>query len=508
MKRQTTTYRHVNNPVRVIFEYLVNKRGRLLLYPMIAFTLALSLFLTGCATNPATGERHFNLFSESQEIQMGRDADEQISASLGLYPDQELAEYVEDLGLRLAANSERPNLPWTFRVLDDPTVNAFALPGGYIYVTRGILTYLSSEAELAGVVGHEIGHVTAQHSVHRMSSQQLAQLGLGVGMVLAPELQRFGQLASTGLGLMFLKFGRDDETQADELGLRYMGREDYDAEEMVGVMVMLDGVSQSSGGGRIPEWLSTHPDPGNRREHIQGLIDMNGDAYPGNTVNHERYLEYIDGLVFGQNPREGFFIENVFYHPDLKFRFDFPAGWQTTNMKQGVVGLSPNQDAVIQITLTDKQSIETAANEFFSQQGLSAGTQIAGEINGLPEISGEFAVTTEQGVLRGQAIFLHYEGFVYQLLGYSVEQSWPGYAAVVENSVRSFNILTDQRILSVQPMRINIVTLDQPMTFEDFISRYPSSISTETLSLINQAELNDQFDAGQKLKQVVGEKIE
>ncbi|MCK4925246.1 MAG: hypothetical protein KAS61_09735, partial [Spirochaetes bacterium] len=184
------------------------------------------------------------------------------------------------------------------------------------------------------------------------------------------------------------------------------------------------------------------------------------------------------------------------------------AGWQTTNMKQGVVGLSPNQDAVIQITLTDKQSIETAANEFFSQQGLSAGTQIAGEINGLPEISGEFAVTTEQGVLRGQAIFLHYEGFVYQLLGYSVEQSWPGYAAVVENSVRSFNILTDQRILSVQPLRINIVTLDQPMTFEDFISRYPSSISTETLSLINQAELNDQFDAGQKLKQVVGEKIE
>ncbi|MCK4924176.1 MAG: M48 family metalloprotease, partial [Spirochaetes bacterium] len=235
---------------------------------MIAFTLALSLFLTGCATNPATGERHFNLFSESQEIQMGRDADEQISASLGLYPDQELAEYVEDLGLRLAANSERPNLPWTFRVLDDPTVNAFALPGGYIYVTRGILTYLSSEAELAGVVGHEIGHVTAQHSVHRMSSQQLAQLGLGVGMVLAPELQRFGQLASTGLGLMFLKFGRDDETQADELGLRYMGREDYDAEEMVRVMAMLDGVSQSSGGGRIPEWLSTHPDPGNRREHI------------------------------------------------------------------------------------------------------------------------------------------------------------------------------------------------------------------------------------------------
>jgi predicted Zn-dependent protease len=483
-------------------------KRNLLVYPTVAFILALSILVTGCATNPATGERQLNLFSEAQEIRMGRDADQQISASLGLYPDQELADYVEDLGLRLAANSERPNLPWTFRVLDDPTVNAFALPGGYIYVTRGILSYLNSEAELAGVVGHEIGHVTAQHSVRRMSSQQLAQLGLGIGMVLSPELAKYGQLASTGLGLMFLKFSRDDETQADELGLRYMGRENYNAEEMVGVMVMLDDASHSSGGGRIPEWLSTHPDPGNRKEHIQGLIDMNASAYPGKRVKRERYLEHIDGLVFGQNPREGFFSENVFYHPDLKFRFDFPAGWEKTNMKQGVVGISPNQDAIVQITLTDKRSIERAAKEFFSQQGLSAGTQRRGEINGLPEISGEFAVTTDQGVLRGQATFLHYEDIVYQLLGYSTEQSWPGYATVVVNSIRSFNILTDQKILAVQPLRINIVTLEQPMTFKDFTARYPSSISTETVALINRAELNDQLDAGQKLKQVVGEKFE
>lgn len=508
MKKQSKVYSHMYNPFCEIFKFLDNKRVRPLLYAMIVCALVLSFLLSACATNPATGERHINLFSESQEIKIGRDADAQISASLGIYPDEELAEYVEDLGLRLAAKSERPNLPWIFRVLDDPTVNAFALPGGYIFVTRGILTYLNSEAELAGVVGHEIGHVTAMHSVYRMSSQQLTQIGLGVGMVLAPELAKYGQLASAGLGLMFLKFSRDDELQADELGLRYMGRDGYDPKEMISVMEMLDGLTQASGSGRIPEWQSTHPNPGNRREHIQGLIDRNREVYTGKKVNRERFLEDIDGLVFGQNPREGFFIDNTFYHPDFKFRFDFPAGWQTTNMKQGVVGLSANQDASIQITLTDKQSIERAANEFFSQQGLSAGTQRAGEINGLPEISGEFAVTTEQGVFRGQATFLHYEGFVYQLLGYSVEQNWPEYAAVVENSVRSFNVLTDQRILSVQPLRINIVTLDQPMTFEDFISRYPSSISTETLTHINQAKLSDQFDAGQKLKQVVGEKID
>ena len=508
MKKQTEVYSHSNNPIQEISEFLANNHGRLLLYVTIVCALLLSFLLTACATNPATGERHINLFSESQEIQIGRDADAEISASLGIYPDEELAAYVEDLGLRLAANSERPHLPWSFRVLDDPTVNAFALPGGYIFVTRGILTYFNSEAELAGVIGHEIGHVTAQHSVHRMSSQQLAQVGLGVGMVLAPELQKYGQLASAGLGLMYLKFSRDDELQADELGLRYMGRDGYDPNEMISVMEMLDGITQSSGGGRIPEWQSTHPNPGNRREHIQGLIESNREVYTGKKVNRDRFLEDINGLVFGQNPREGFFIENTFYHPDFEFQFNFPAGWETINMKQGVVGLSPNQDATIQITLADAQSIETAANEFFNQEGISAESQTAGEINGLPEISGDFAVQTQQGALRGQATFLRYQDLVYQLLGYGVEQNWQEHDSVVENSIRSFGVLYDERMLSVQPMRINIVTLDQPMTFEDFVSRYPSSISTETLALINQAKLNDTFEEGQKLKQVVGEKIQ
>jgi predicted Zn-dependent protease len=469
--------------------------------------VVLSVFVTGCATNPATGERHINLYNEAQEIQIGRDSDQQIRASFGLYPDQQLADYVAELGSKLASKSERPNLPWTFRVLDDPTVNAFALPGGYIYVTRGILAYLNNEAELAGVMGHEIGHVNAQHSVYRMSSQQLTQLGLGVGMILSPELAKYGQLASTGLGLLFLKFSRDDETQADELGLRYMGRENYDPKEMVAVMAMLDGVSQSAGGGRIPEWLSTHPNPGNRKEHIQGLINMREDAYAGSKVNRQWYLERIDGLVFGKNPREGFFEENTFYHPDLKFRCDFPKGWETTNMKQGVVGASPPQDAIIQITLTDKHSIEAAAREFFSQEGITAGTRQTGEINGLPEVSGEFTVNTEQGALRGKVTFIDYEDIVYQLLGYSTEQSWPSYATVVNSSIRSFDELTDPKILAVQPLRLEIVTLDEPMTFKEFKRRYPSSVSSETLGLINRVKPNDRLDEGTMLKRVVGEAL-
>ena len=139
-------------------------------------------------------------------------------------PGPKVQAYVERLGKGLAAKSERPDLPWSFKVVDDPTVNAFALPGGYIYVTRGIMTHLRSEAELVAVLGHEIGHVTGRHSASQMSKQQLAMGGLIVGMAVEPELQRFGGLAQQALGLLFLKFGRDDENQADELGLRYMAR--------------------------------------------------------------------------------------------------------------------------------------------------------------------------------------------------------------------------------------------------------------------------------------------
>jgi predicted Zn-dependent protease len=231
------------------------------------FAIALCLLLHGCAINPATGKRQLVLISEAQEIAIGRESDESIVAQFGLYPDEALQDYVAGIGHDLAARSERPDLDWTFRVLDDPLVNAFALPGGYIYVTRGILAHFNSEAELASVLGHEIGHVTARHGVNQMSKAQLAQLGLGVASILAPEeVQKFGGLATQGLGLLFLKFGRDDERQADDLGLRYIVNEGYDPRPMAEVFETLERVSRTSGGGRVPAWASTHPNPENRSE--------------------------------------------------------------------------------------------------------------------------------------------------------------------------------------------------------------------------------------------------
>jgi predicted Zn-dependent protease len=393
-------------------------------------------------------------------------------------------------------------------VLDDPTVNAFALPGGYIYVTRGILSYLTTEAELAGVVGHEIGHVTAMHAVQRISSQQLLQLGLGIGMAVVPELQQFGEVIGAGLGILFLKFSREDENQADTLGLRYMTRAGYDPRQMIEVMEMLDRVSSSEGSGRIPEWLSTHPNPENRIENIRTQVDRMHEDFDDMMVDRDRYLDHIDGLVFGLNPREGFFRANVFYQPELKFAYEFPEAWTTKNMKQAVSGVSPQQDAIIQITLSRESTPAEAADTFLAQSGITAAGVQKTEIHRLPAVTGQFSVRTEEGVLQGMAAFVSYDGNIYQILGYSTLQGWPGYAGVVERSLYSFDRLTDRSILSVQPMRIRIVTLEQDMRLEEFAERFPSAVPLETLALVNQVETGAVLRAGQLAKRVVREEVQ
>lgn len=464
---------------------------------------ALIISFNGCSRNPATGERHFNIISESQEIQMGKEADQQIVTSMGLYPDQNLQNYIQQLGQTLASKSERANLQWTFRVIDDPVVNAFALPGGYIYVTRGILSHLENEAELAGVIGHEIGHVTAKHSVYRLSSQQLTQLGVGLAMVLKPELQQYSQLASLGLGLMFLKFSRDDEREADELGVRYMTRDSYDPTQMVEVMKMLGNVSSQAGGERVPQWLSTHPDPENRVQLLNQEISKT--TLPQNPkVSKEEYLTKLDNMIYGVNPRDGFVVGNTFYQPDMKFFFTFPSGWQIVNQKQAVIGVSANQDAIIQISLSDQKSADAAANQFFSQQGISASGITPTNINGMKALTGNFAANTDQGALAGNATFITYGGNTFQILSYGGGNVWAGYTPQVMGSVQSFNELKDQKYLNVQPQRMKIITINTPMTISQFNSAHPSSVDLKTLALINQTDENTQFPAGSKLKQITG----
>jgi len=482
----------------------VQKCGLVIL--LLALLASAAVMINGCATNAATGKRQFNLISESQEIAIGRDADKQISAQMGLYPSDALQKYVSDRGLKMAAQGERPNLPWSFKVVDDPAVNAFALPGGFIYVTRGILAHLNSEAELAGVVGHEIGHVTGKHSVTQMSTAQITQLGLGVSTLLEPRLQRYADAAGQGLGLLFLKFGRDDETEADALGLRYMRRINKDPRELVGVMEMLDGVTQAAGGSDVPEWLSTHPNPGNRAQNILGQLDTMSIA-SGSEVNREKYLEMIDGIVFGDNPRHGYFKESLFLHPDFKFRYEFPQGWRTANQVQGVVGISANQDAMIQLTLAEGSSHTEAANGFFSQQGVVATGRQSANVNGIPASWGKFSVATESGELRGVAYFYSYDSKIFQILAYGTAAGWSANEQAATNSTKSFAKLTDAKALAVQPWKLKIVTLNEAMTLDQFAQKYPTPVSIDVLGIINRTDSNTRFIKGNKLKTVVGEKL-
>ena len=228
-----------------------------------------------------------------------------------------------------------PDLPWSFTVIDDAAVNAFALPGGSIFITRGILTHMNSEAELASVLGHEIGHVTARHSAQQLSRQQFTQLGLGVGSALSPEIAGLAQAGGAGLQLLFLKYGRDAERQADELGFRYMLKEGWDPNEMPKMFATLQRVSAAAGGDRLPGYLATHPDPGDREAVAKKrAAEVN---QPGLVVHREEYLAKVNGMPFGEDPRQGFFQGDTFVHPALKFRIDLPAGWKKQNGAAAVV---------------------------------------------------------------------------------------------------------------------------------------------------------------------------
>ena len=462
------------------------------------------LTFAGCARNPVTGRTQLALISEGQEIEMGRQAAQQAEQSLGLVDDAALQAYVQRLGAALAARSERPNLPWTFRVIDDPTPNAFALPGGFIYVTRGLMNLMDSESELATVLGHEIGHVTARHSVTAISRAQLAQLGLGVGMILAPELQQFGQVASSGLGLLFLKHGRDAERQADDLGFKYALNQGYDVREMADVFASLQRAGEKEDQGRVPSWLATHPYPEERIQRVQERLATLGPARDSATLGRAEYLGRINGLMYGENPRSGIFRGTAFLHPDLNFRIDFPQGWRTQNMPQAVVAVSPQQDAIVQLTLAGQASPTAAAQQFFSQQGVQQGQTTRETINGIPAIASYFQAQTQQGVVGGLVAFLSYGGRTFQLLGYTPAQQFGRYDALFRRTVGSFGPLNDPQVQAIQPNRLDVVKINQAMTLSEFNQRYPSVIPIEELALINQVEnASARLAAGTLVKRVI-----
>lgn len=460
--------------------------------------------IAGCATNPVTGRRELSLISESQEIEMGKQASQQTLQSMPEIPEAGIKSLVNSTGMRIARASERPNLPWEFHTLDDPTVNAFAIPGGFIFVTRGLISHLNSEAELAQVIGHEIGHVTAKHSVAQMSKAQVASLGLGVGSIFSSQVRALGGVLETGLTLAFLKFGRDDEIQADDLGFRYSLEQRYDVREAIDVYEMLQALGAKSSG-RLPEWQSTHPDPGNRLAQTQERIaKVPAASLTGGTVNEESFLRLLNGVVYGENPRLGFFRGTLFLHPDLRFEWQLPNGWRTANLSNAVVGQSPAKDAVIQLQISQTASVTDALRAFLGQQGIQQVSGGTTTVNGHQAAVGEFDAQTQSGVVRGMIAFIRFNNTTYGILGYTPVQRYASYQGVFRGSIGSFKELTDQRALNAQPARIEVIALPRAMTIDTFIQTYPSSIPAQDVMLLNDAKSGVTLPSGKLVKRVVG----
>lgn len=464
---------------------------------------SLIFLLAACAVNPVTGRRELSLVSESQEIQMGKEASQADLQRVGAYANTNAQALVKQIGQQMAAKSERPSLPWEFHLLDDAAVNAFAYPGGFIFVTRGLMTHLNSEAELAEVIGHEIGHVTAKHSVAAISQQQVAQIGLVAGSIFSERVAQFGDLLGTGASLLFLKFGRDDELQADALGFKYSLQQQYDVREAPKVFQTLGRLSGDAGA-RIPEWQSTHPDPGNRVQRAEDRLTRVSEAdLVGTKVNRESYLRLLDGFVFGENPRHGFFSGSTFKHPDFRFQYDLPNNWRSANMPEAVVSQAPDQSAQLQLTPAQGTPAQVL-QQLLGQQGITTIQSGQTTINGLQASIGEFSAQTEQGTIRGIAGAISHNNNTYMLLGLMTPAAVNTRGPEILASIRSFRALTDAASLNVQPARVSVVTLPDAMTAQQFTQRYPSSIPAEQVYIINGVQASTLIPKGTLFKRVVG----
>lgn len=465
---------------------------------------ALLLTTTGCATNPATGKTQLSLYGEGQEVEIGRSSDPEIVRQYGLYDNPELASYVDRVGQEMAARSERPDLPWTFRVLDDPVINAFALPGGYIYVTRGILGHMGSEAELAAVLGHEIGHVTARHGVNRLSKAQLANIGLGVGAVLAPELARsLGSLAQQGMQLLFLKYSRDDERQADALGFRYVDYVGYNPEAFVDMFGMLAASGGSGKGARLPAYLATHPDPAERRVTARERVAEQPPEVLARPWKREPFLDRINNLTYGPNPNEGFFDGNAFIHPGLSLRLELPEGWTAHNQKSALVAVSPNKDAFFQLSLAGGGSVDEAARQFYGNEGISVRSSWRDQ-GDAPRLQATRLFSASSGEVYGAAGFSQLGDGVIRLMAVTKSGVWRRYENRIGKTMGSLSRLQDRRYQKVDPMRLELVTLRRDMTLEEFAREYPSSVDLERLRLLNSLEPGEVLAAGTRAKRVRG----
>ena len=478
--------------------------------PFAAHAIAALLTMTAaCATNPATGKKEISLMSEAQEIQLGQEMDAQVKAEMGVYDDPELQRYVSEVGMRLARASERPNLPWHFTVVDEPAVNAFALPGGQIYITRGILAFLKDEEQLAGVLGHEVGHVTARHSAQQYTKATGAGVGLTLLSIFVPEARPLQGAAESALGVLFLKYGRDDELQSDRLGAQYTSRAGWNPAGVAGMLTTLQRLDEASGENRgVPNWLSTHPAPADRVQQITRFIQENPTAVAtaGNDRSSQDLQRYIDGIIFGDSPSDGIVRGNQFLHPDLRLAITFPQGWEIRNSAAYVLAKAPDRDnfMLLQLVPGARGNLQQIAQATMANAGFR---QLQGEqasLNGLNAYVG-----TYQGAMEGLgnvvmlAAHIVQGNNVYMFAGLAPPNQFQSAQQPFATSIRSFRQLSESEAAAIHPNRVDIYTVRGGDTWASIADRSGGVVKPETLAIMNNHDPNQQPRTGERIRIVV-----
>lgn len=483
------------------------------------FYIAILVFASSCAVqkNPVSGNKRLMAYSWDEEVQIGQEVDQEIVAQYGLYEDETVSEYVTTLSedileeshmRREGTDQKFRETEFYFKVLDSPVVNAFALPGGYVYFTRGLMAHLNNEAQLSVVIGHEIGHVAARHASQRAFRQQVGQIAVIGGSVLGQELLGLPggsimNLSSQAAQLLFMSYSRDAERESDRLGVEYAARNGYVAAEGSEFFTSLKRISEKSGQS-IPTMLSTHPDPGEREDNIPRYAERwSEEGFDQTKLNKDRYLEILDGMVFGENPRNGYVEGEEFVHPDLEFRFPVPENWQAINQPSQVVLVGPSEEAIILFTIdSESQTAQSSVQSFIAQEGITVNSQEETQSGDRhPAYMANVTVAQEEGDLRAIIYAVEFEDNVYRFISYTTTDRFETYADQLQGVPANFDRLTDEEILNINPVRLELVQAGRTDSFRSFLpDQLPMDITDEDVAIINQVQLDDTIEEGTTLK--------
>ncbi len=436
------------------------------MYRRLILLFIIGLIISSCATNPATGRKELVLLSPQQELALGKKAYKDIVSTYGIYKYKDVDNYVRSVGLKVVKYADL-KVHYQIILLDSPVLNAFSTPGGYIYITRGILAYLNNEAQLATVIGHEAGHINAHHVASMMSKQLLFNLGLAVAYAESKKFRRYVPLVGIAGNLLFLSFSREDEYQADYLGVKYATLAGYDAMQMAKFFEELMRY-QAKEHFSLPEFLATHPSPPHREKRIYKAVKIWQGVAKRKfyEIGRSKYLKHINGILFGKDKRYGYVKGNHYYHPAMKFEFEFPKGWTLMDTRRYILIYNPKVKGELVKITTSNVDIYTLAVRFSNRSLIK---HIS--INGFDAFESS-KVVSENGVLfYKKGIFIRYGSTSFVFLIQSPLAVYPAYKFYLNMPATTFKRLTDPSKINVKNTYVKVVRVKRTCTFENLLKR-------------------------------------